>query len=1003
MPLIPDESVLGNNSVLAVDNDAERFDIGEAITSSLQSGSPVLGAFSGRTSAVDSSEVDPDFNPFSPENLKGYETEADNNAFDDVFNAKAMDVAKAKIDFERRRDRLAEAYPIVSFMSEMAGGLVSPTTLLPGGALVRSGKIGYSTLKTGATVAASNAVASGIDETVLQGQQVTRSNEETALAIGGSVFLGAIVGSAGAKFFTKAEWDKASKSIDVALQGDDEAVQAASRIINEIQSLSADAVADLTLEDLSIGGPATARAWAAISAKLKLAPVADILQSPSLQTRKTFVQLAENSIRTVMETEGRTINPSVETAIKQFTRGEYGQWMTAFNGAYREARAGGFTGSKVDFDRMIGMAMRRSDRDPGGNPQVEKMAQLARQRMTDPLLKRAQASGLLPDDVKVETAESYFTRVHNSRQIISRENEYRSLIRPWFEREFQLNRTEPKGDQELIDFVSEADYEGYIDDAITATIDNLTGRGDGDTPEWLVPLKRGPLKERVFAIPDEIIEDFLISDASMVLDRYTRTMAAEVELTAKFGRADMRDQFQDIRQEYDELRKSAKSEKQLRKYRKQEDNDLQYLQAWRDKIRGTYRQAENSQWVEKAARSLGTFNVVTKLGDVVAGSLGDGGRPIAINGMTRVFGQTIPSLAARTRLIKIGKADLRYMGPSSDVSTSHRMAALTDMNDPHAAGSPYERFLANVSNKFMKFTLLPYWNDFMQSVQGIGSQSRLADNIMSGNPLGRWERQFMAELNVDEMYWPRIADQIKRYGEKDIFGSWGVHIDRWDDDVARRIWASAINKDAARGTLTLGVADTPLWMDQPGWRLAMQFKGFLIAANQKILIAGLQGRLLYLAQGLVMATAMGMFGSYVKALTRGDTDGADRLLDNPGLWIASGLDRSGFFPLIFEPSNILEKIGNPYGVTPAIQALFQDEDRGGTSSRYATRNAFGAVFGPSVGVVEDLARVFSQLAQGDLKPSGVNAFLKSVPGNTLPGARTAIHAGIKPWLQDAVD
>ena len=153
---------------------------------------------------------------------------------------------------------------------------------------------------------------------------------------------------------------------------------------------------------------------------------------------------------------------------------------------------------------------------------------------------------------------------------------------------------------------------------------------------------------------------------------------------------------------------------------------------------------------------------------------------------------------------------------------------------------------------------------------------------------------------------------------------------------------------------------------------------------------------------MVFATTIGMMVSWLKYKERGDDEEADRLVENPGLWVADGLDRSGILAIPFEISNTAEKLGVP-GIMTGVQAVAGDDDTGGTASRYASRGAAGALFGPSIGIIDDLKVINEQLLGGDLKKSGVNAMIRQVPGATLPGFRSAIHIGIKPALTDAVD
>lgn len=145
-----------------------------------------------------------------------------------------------------------------------------------------------------------------------------------------------------------------------------------------------------------------------------------------------------------------------------------------------------------------------------------------------------------------------------------------------------------------------------------------------------------------------------------------------------------------------------------------------------------------------------------------------------------------------------------------------------------------------------------------------------------------------------------------------------------------------------------------------------------------------------------------MMVSYLKLIERGDFEAADRLTENPGLWIADGFDRTGIATVLMDVSNTAEKIGAPFGVKSAAQAIAGDEDRGADVSRYASRNVYGAVLGPSAGLLKDLAIIASQIANGEMDSEGARAAVRQVPGGTLPIARTVLQTIAKPALEDAI-
>lgn len=384
---------------------------------------------------------------------------------------------------------------------------------------------------------------------------------------------------------------------------------------------------------------------------------------------------------------------------------------------------------------------------------------------------------------------------------------------------------------------------------------------------------------------------------------------------------------------------------------------------------------------------------------VVLSSLTDATNIVARFGVRAIMAEALPALVSRTKAVVIARQDARDLGVVVDRVLQSRLATLADLNDPYAYGSRFERFMSNTSNIFTRATGLGYWNDTMRTIVAVMTQNRIARNALDWSKAPKEERAYMALLGIDEDMAGRIADQIKRHGIKEE-GIYGANVGDWDDGLAARAWAAALNKDADRTVIVKGVADNPLWMKTNAGKLFFQFKGHALASHQRILIAGLQERPHRLAEQLVFATTLGMLVSYLKFVERGDTDEANRLLENPGLWVAEGLDRSGITSLAFEISNTAEKFGAP-GIFAGAQALAGDEDRGGMASRYSNRGTAGTLAGPTAGLIDDFAMIAKQF--GDMKKSGANAMLRLVPGATLPVIRTAIHVGVKPEFHEVVE
>ena len=948
---------------------------------------------------------DPDYNVYQDPEMKPYLLE-DPTIGEDIFNRAAAGARRAQIDQEKRDQQTLAASGWTGKGLSMLAGLTDLPTLLPGGSLVRSGRVGYSVLRSAAAKGVADGVGTALQEAVLHATQETRTGRESVVNIGGSVILGGLLGAGASRLLSHGEWSRASKQLEADLADDVPNPAAVSEtIVKRMQSAGAAATDDLDLSDLGIGGSRTAEVVARATAAARINPGIQTMLSLSAKVREIYRRLVDNPIDTTMNMEGRSLGADVENSVKLYERGAVADWRVGAKKLYRDARKTGYLGTWGEFLEAAAKAGRRNDIDPNGNEFVTRVAQEARAKVVDPLLARAKELELLPRDVKTTTAASYVTRLWNRPRLIGEETRFREISRRYFNR--MMDQAVVR-QEEIPEFLSTSDRADYVEEIVSAVFNNLTGRGVADVPEWLVPVKRGPLKEKVFNIADEEVEDFLENDMERILRRYARTMAAEVELTQKFGRADMKEQFDEIIREYDGLRKAATTPEERQKLVDAEKRDMTNLQAFRDMIRGTYRAAEEGSAWSAITRAALTWNRVRLMDGVAMPSLVDAANVVGKFGMQAFMSDALPALVSGTKAARIARQDARDLGLVTERVLQARLASLADLQDPYRYGSRYEKLLSNASDMFSKATALSLWNDTMRTVVSVMSQNRLLQNIekataggaLDFNRIDKAGAAYMAMLGIDEHMAQRIGDQFRRHGLQEE-GIYGANASRWDDEVARRVWAAALNKDADRTIIIKGVADNPLWMKSNLGKLVFQFKSFALASHQRILIAGLQERPHRLAEAMVFATGIGMMISYLKHAERGDFDEADRLMSNPGLWIANGLDRSGILAIPFEISTV-EKLGGKGGVS-AAQAIAGDKDRGGSSSRYASRGPRGAVGGPSVGLFEDLHTLALQASGGDFNKAGANALLQQIPGAGLPEVRSAIHFGIKPALVDAVE
>lgn len=967
---------------------------------------------------------DPDYVPWK--DVVGTKYEPYYREAADVPNAKQMMAWKTKIDAQEDDIKTIQSAGGAGTLATLGVSLFAePLNLIPvGGFAVNAGRIGASALKTAAKVGALSGVATAAQEAVLQGTQVERPLGESVAAIGGSVIVGALLGGVGSAFLSHAQFGKLSKALETELRkpgvlAPDAAQTEGETVLREITGLSAEKAGTETLDDLTIAGKA---AGFVARTTQKLNPLLNMLSSPSPIIRKIAEGLMENPLYLKKNAAAKASTQAVETIVKEYT-GAVTDATIKTRELFGDARKAGFNGSYAEFRDRVGQAMRRADVDPGGSKEVSEAAGFWRAKVFDPLKKEAIELKRLPEDVHVDTAASYFSRMYNIEKIEAQEGKFLGIVRSWLSR--SIKEIEGKPGQEATHFVSEADRADYIEDVARGIYDKITGRAtDGSgIPHSIVATDRGPLKERTFSIPDNLIEDFLVHDIEKVGHRYARVMGAEVELTRKFGDSDLKKTIGEAKDSYRKLRDQISAKPGLTPQQREgllnqlgdrEKSDIRHIEAVRDMLRGTYQAAKNTGNWGRTLAAANAYNYIRLMGGVVLSSLTDLARPMMVHGLMPWFKDGLRPLITNLKTFKAASREGRLAGNLAERYQHSRMANWAELTDPYSNLAPAERMLQNMTTGFSKLSGISAWTDFMKSIASGMTQTRILRGVGKYASLGEREKRYLAFLGIDEEGANRIAKQFETHGSIDS----DIHIagtDHWQDDIARRMFRAALNKDVDSIIVTRGIGDVPLFAHTPTGRALLQFKSFAIASHQRAFMRGLQEGNAGVLSGMITSTAIGMFISWAKAV---ETNHLDKWSNNPGTLVAEGLDRSGLFTALFEINNIAEKIGIPgiyAGLGKVGQIVKPDAKLRTTSSRYASRSVASSFAGPSFGLLSDvigLAGSTLGVLKGEETPGGeprkftesdAGIALKLLPGRTLPGIRSILDYYAAPALKDAVD
>lgn len=592
------------------------------------------------------------------------------------------------------------------------------------------------------------------------------------------------------------------------------------------------------------------------------------------------------------------------------------------------------------------------------------------------------------------------------RVLAVRKTQFRKRIDALKQRMDQLEEelaNRPKIEDDVdFDDLSKAELESEVEEIVKSIFLKVTGRQTDEELEAMAAFRsrlpasrRGPMKERTFNIPDVLIEPWLENDVEHIARRYARVMATDVELTRNFGTANLGDLIQRIQDEYEGLRAKTQDAKEIARLSKAEESDVRDINAIRDLLRGQYEPEMNGGRWARIVNLANAFNYMRALGGVTLSSLPDVARPMMVHGFGRYMNDGLRPLIQQSKGWKLAVREAKIAGTVTERSLNSRLASLVEIMNRVDDETAFERFVQNSATLFSKVNMLTYWNDFMKSQASVITQNRIITNLQDYAAVTGKERNYMNYLGFDAGNAHKLLKELRAHGEQ-IDGVWVANTERWTDKDAVRLFRAGLNKDVDSTIVTKGIADVPLFAHTPTGRMMLQFRTFALAAHQRVLMRGMSEEKTGVLTGMIFAVTVGAMVSQFKNFE------ANRpVSDNPGTWIAEGLDRSGLFTIFFEMNNTAEKLGAP-GVYTALQSMFPEKDQRHSASRYATRNITSSLLGPSIGPVEDFARILYSINQGDFTPGDITAIRRLMPYATLPFIRSLLEYEVMPELKDAV-
>jgi hypothetical protein len=520
---------------------------------------------------------------------------------------------------------------------------------------------------------------------------------------------------------------------------------------------------------------------------------------------------------------------------------------------------------------------------------------------------------------------------------------------------------------------------------------SLTGRSQQGLSNNVFKITaKGPLQDRTFNAPDSMFEDFLENNIETVSRHFVKTVAPQVEIMRAFGSLDMAEQVTKIREDYDLLRGAAKTEKERLALRDREKRDIKDLRDLLDLKMGTGAGSNGDTNYGRIVRGVNNFNYIRQMGEVSLASLPETIMPAVRHGLMPYF-ETLGQTMSNLKGVKMSANEAQLAGNIGDRILPHTLSMMSEISDPTSKRTAVEAILDKGTDLASKWNGIRLLTDMQKTLASVMTQNRVLENAARYSEIKPKERAYMAFLKLDQSMAERIAKQFAEHGET-VDKVRVANTEQWTDPVARNAYRSAINLDVNSTITTRSAADVPTWMNTNTGKVMGQFKGFALAAHQRVLLRGLQEDQARFLGSIIALTTMGMAVTWLKAQSGNRDEKLQDFTKNPGWWITEGADKAGFISVLMEGANMIEKTTS---VNP-IKDPFKVFDEGqAQSQKNQNRNVLGSLLGPSAGLVSDAASVAAipkKMAAGDEITKGDKSSAERLmPFNSYAGIRQVMR------------
>lgn len=732
-------------------------------------------------------------------------------------------------------------------------------------------------------------------------------------------------------------------------------------------------------------------------------------QSSSLAAREALELLIEIPVLLQKNFEGKATAQAVTTEVDKFL-GLWAQFRSDMYGGslteagkrmagqgksiLTEARRAGFTGTTDEFEKEVVLAVVRGYTH--ANPAIEK-ASLMFKQVTDAVKDLAIKAGYdIKDADAVKFALGYSPRKYIIDAVRGPDGQGTAFIK--------------RAKQAYYDDIFDVEFTSQGKVPTPAQLRGIRGRSQTLAKQAFRRISReeteagglvqaniraGNLQNaRVLPIPDEelILNGWIDPRASDLLNVHVRQTVPALLMAQRFksptGLADpdlSRSVIPKIEKDYEQLLTTVQNPAERRALLEEKDQVISTFRTLADQIVHGYRVGAPGpsrraweRW-ETAIQGLKVFQAMRLMGGLVMSSIPDLGSLQIRNGLSRPLKALINDLRA-SQLADFAKlkgltpdevaSEAKRWGAAIEWETNASIGAQLDLLSPYQARTPIQKYMAGTSKVFSVSNFSIWWNNSVKTQAFRVGMDRILEAAEKGfDNLHARDKEWMLMLGLDKA-------AVNRIGAAWRGQSGGLHdnflrvayASNWGDQEAARILGNALAKDNASTVIRPRTGDKAVIWNNPVVQIITQFQNFisshalrtLTLAEQRIIRERGFGRdSMRVYGGMITYAALGMLSVYLGAMARDASaqlagqvsNQVEKLFQNPGQWMAIGIERSGLTGMYGYFNTYWERLGG-VGATRPLQNMMGDESLNVQARGYwQDKDPIETIGGPTAGTI----------------------------------------------------